>query len=103
MLSSSYEWQNEHGIKDFASDLLSELEINGDILFSIGKESELTETELESAIKKIYEVCDEFNAAVCILAKTPKSASFFVRQKKSDEFAFCETRKGSIKNIFVVG
>jgi hypothetical protein len=95
MLNSSYEWQNESEIKDFASDLHSELEINGDILFSIGKDTELTEKELENAVKKIDEVCNELNVAVSVLAKNEKSATFFVRQKKIDEFAFHETRKRS--------
>jgi len=99
MLNSSYEWQNECGIKDFASDLLSELEINGDVLFSVGKESELTEKELENAIKKIEEVCGELNAALTILAKTEKSASFFVRLKKTDEYAFYETRICTVGNV----
>lgn len=95
MLNSSYKWQNESEIKDFASDLHSELEINGDILFSIGKDTELTEKELENAVKKIDEVCNELNAAVSVLVKNEKSATFFVRQKKIDEYAFHETRKRS--------
>ena len=94
MLNSSYDWQNESEIKDFASDLLSELEINGDVLFSIGKETELIEKQLENALKRVDEVCYELNAAVGVLAKNEKSATFFVRQKKTDEYAFHETRKG---------
>ena len=94
MLNSSFEWQNESEIKDFASNLLSELEINGDVLFSVGKESELTEKQLGNALKKVDEVCNDLNAVVSVVSKNEKSATFFVRQKKTDEYAFHETREG---------
>ena len=92
MLLSSYEWQNEKGIEDFTSDLQSELEINGDVLFAVGKDEELTEIELEKTLEKINSICENSNATASVLAKKERSATVFVRLKKTDDYSFFETR-----------
>ena len=91
MLLSSYEWQNEKGIEDFTSDLQSELEINGDVLFAVGKDEELTEIELEKTIEKISGICENSNATITVLTKKERSATVFVRLKKTDDYSFFET------------